>query len=313
MVRPRFTSIDASMSCENLTLMESQLQDCRPIRVSRGRCVRAFCPFHSSDHQRSLSVDTESGRFHCFACSAWGYMDWARERWNKNRRNPTTLAAATIKFQRSAPPPPRADLAALLKTYQHQLPGSVGEEYLESRGIPLALAQRYGLGYALPGRWAHPSRDWKSGRVVFPEHDPHGNLLNLYGRAAGPNSMVPKQLRHDHLPGRRGYFNAAILQRAPSVFVSEGSFDGLSFIAAGKEDAVAIFGVDGWRWEWASRVETIVLAFDADTAGQKGWIEIARQGRLRGKRVLILSAEAYGGAKDASEAWMQGVLHVEDR
>jgi DNA primase len=65
---------------------------------------------------------------------------------------------------------------------------------------------------------------------------------------------------------------------------------------------VAIFGVHGWRWDWARGVTSITLAFDADTAGQKGWREIARQGRLRGKRVLILSPEAYGGAKDSNDA-----------
>lgn len=89
--------------------------------------------------------------------------------------------------------PPRTDLAAVLQNYQRDWPGSIGEQYLQSRGITLELAQSYGLGYARAGKWAHQSRDWKGGRVVFPEHDPHGNLLNLYGRAVESNSIVPKR------------------------------------------------------------------------------------------------------------------------
>lgn len=65
---------------ENLTLTEAELNACRPVRGEGGRAIRAFCPFHGSDRQRSLRVDVESGRFQCFACGAWGYMAEARER-----------------------------------------------------------------------------------------------------------------------------------------------------------------------------------------------------------------------------------------
>jgi hypothetical protein len=32
---------------------------------------------------------------------------------------------------------------------------------------------------------------------------------------------------------------------------------------------VAIFGVQGWRWEWAREVRALVVARDADAAGQQ--------------------------------------------
>lgn len=70
---------------ENLTLTEAELNACRPVRGEGGRAIRAFCPFHGSDRQRSLRVDVESGRFQCFACGAWGYMAEARERWRAER------------------------------------------------------------------------------------------------------------------------------------------------------------------------------------------------------------------------------------
>ena len=37
---------------------------------------------------------------------------------------------------------------------------------------------------------------------------------------------------------------------------------------------------------------------------------LARQAALRGKRVAGLPAAAYGGCKDASAAWVAGVLTV---
>ena len=73
---------------------------------------------------------------------------------------------------------------------------------------------------------------------------------------------------------------------------------------------VAIFGVQGWRWDWAREVRELVFALDADAAGQQQWRQLARQAALRGKRVAVLPAAAYGGCKDVSEAWAAGVLAV---
>jgi DNA primase len=210
---------------------------------------------------------------------------------------------------------PIENLAAVLSAYQAALPGSLGEEYLAERGIPLALAQQYGLGYSAPGRWAHrtasgrPVRDWKYGRIVFPHTTPAGQLVNLYGRAVG--NHVPKELRHDHLPGAKGYFHAAALQKS-EVYVCEGPFDALSLCAASSSSAVvAIFGVQGWRPEWFAPVRKITFALDADPAGQSAWRKLARQLALRGKQVRVLPPEAFGAAKDLNEAWVAGSLRVD--
>ena len=97
-------------------------------------------------------------------------------------KTPSTYTRPLRKPEK-APKPSRDDLPDLLRTYQKALPGSLGEEYLKRRGIPLEVAQRCGVGYAAPGTWAHPARDWKWGRLVFPHTDPAGRLVNLYGRA----------------------------------------------------------------------------------------------------------------------------------
>jgi hypothetical protein len=136
--------------------------------------------------------------------------------------------------------------------------------------------------------------------------------VNLYGRAVGTAEQVPKAKRHDHLPGAKGYFNAAALQAcAWPLWVCEGAFDALALLAAGVSRVIAIFGVQGWRWDWAREARELVFALDADPAGQQQWRQLARQAALRGKRVAVLPAAAYGGCKDVSEAWATGVLAVD--
>jgi DNA primase len=334
-------NLSGDTSRENLTLSEADLAACRPIVGEGGHVLRALCPFHGSDRQRSLRVQVHSGRFVCFACGAWGYMDTARAQWREEQQRQAAFRKPPARRQRmpsrrqpppplprppvagarkrsAEPPAPREstpgwpDLAQQLAAFQAALPGRRGEAYLQQRGIPLALAQQHGVGYAAPGTWPHAARDWRGGRVVFPHTTPDGQVVNLYGRAVGTAEQVPKAKRHDHLPGAKGYFNAAALQGdAGALWVCEGAFDALALLAAGVSRVVAIFGVQGWRWDWVREVRELVFALDADAAGQQQWRQLARQAALRGKRVAVLPAAAYGGCKDVSDAWATGVLAVD--
>lgn len=327
-------SVSTDTTRENLTLSDAELAACQPLAGEGGHVLRALCPFHGSDHQRSLRVTVASGRFVCFACGAWGYLAEARERWQEARQRQATFrrpaarpqqtsrprpGAAAVKPPAPRPPAPHAPaparpaLAQQLAAFQAALPGSRGEAYLRQRGIPLALAQQRGVGYAAPSTWPHAARDWRGGRVVVPHTTPDGRLVNLYGRAVGAAEEVPKSKRHDHLPGEKGYFNAAALQAgAGPLWVCEGAFDALALLAAGVPRVVALFGVQGWRWDWVREVRELAFALDADAAGQQQWRALARQAALRGKRVAVLPPEAYGGHKDVNEAWMAGALTVED-
>lgn len=357
-----YTTHQSTAEKANLRLTDQELAACKPVRAG-GSSWRAFCPFHGSDHQRSLRLNVDNGHFNCFACGAWGYTEAARERWQEqqpktlspksglgkscatsnSRLKPLTTSESHLQVVSYKPPPavsrrPLADLSRLVAKYQAALPGSWGEDYLKRRKIPLELAQRYGVGYAPPGQWAHSVRDWKFGRLVIPHTRPDGQVVNLYGRAVGSNDKVPKALRHDHLQGEKGYFNAGVLgqgteyelnaghktvnytefvrpdgqfgalESTEPVFICEGPFDALSLIASGQSKAVAIFGVNGWRWEWTRSARSLIFALDSDETGQQSWRELARQARLRGKRVAFLPLEAYGGCKDVNESWVSGAL-----
>jgi len=136
-------------------------------------------------------------------------------------------------------------------------------------------------------------------------------LVNLYGRAVGSNDKVPKKMRHDHLPRDKGYFNAAVLKGGEGpLIVCEGAFDAISLMAAGCARVVAIYGVEGWRWEWARDVRQLAFALDNDDRGKQKWKELAWSARLRGKTVIMVPPEAFGGCKDANEALVAGKLDV---
>jgi len=199
------------------------------------------------------------------------------------------------------------------KRFQDCLPGSWGERFLQMRGIPIQLAFRYGLGYAPPGEWPHRARDWKWGRLVVPHTNPDGEVMSLYGRAVGRDAQVPRGVRHDHLPGAKGYFNASSLNLGSGpVYVCEGPFDALSLIAAGCSRALATFGARSWRWDWARSVDHLILALDRDSAGQEAENMLARGALTRGKKVSSLCWGSSDPSKDVNEWWVRLTCDYEE-
>jgi hypothetical protein len=93
-------SMSADTPRDNLTLSESDLAACRPIVGEGGHVLRALCPFHGSDRQRSLRVQVHSGRFVCFACGAWGYMDTARAQWREEQQRQAAFRRPPARRQR---------------------------------------------------------------------------------------------------------------------------------------------------------------------------------------------------------------------
>lgn len=296
-----------------------------------GKYLRFYCPIHGGDHQRSLTLNPTTGHFICFSCGAWGYIEEKKQEWVEQQKQKNdwphqpshgnfaqkknTRKAANAKKIPAPPPAPvqpnpeppiRRELKDIIIELQHALPHSLGEQYLEIRRIPIQIALAYGTGYAAWGKWPHlkdgrPVRQWRSGRIVFPHTNPQGEMVNLYGRAIALDQPVPKEYKHDHLPGVKGVFNAKALL-ADTVFICEGCFNALSLITVGYQNACAIFGVFGLRWEWV-QAKRIVFCLDQDQAGEN-WRKLAWEGVLRGKEVFWLPPEVYGGYKDLNEVWM---------
>src|SRR6266478_4582475 len=95
-------SLSGDTPRDNLTLSEADLAACRPMVGEGGHVLRARCPFHGSDRQRSLRVQLQ---------------------------RPAAAAVKPPAIRSPVPhepAPARLDLAQQLATFQAALPGSRG-------------------------------------------------------------------------------------------------------------------------------------------------------------------------------------------
>ena len=192
----------------------------RPVKVSGGRKERMGCPFHGSDNQRSLELNLETGRYHCFTCGKWGYLsDQSGNRWGppgrgSDRESPNFITRDTgFRSSQDARTAPQKDAKGLqvrtraMESARRHLEDAEALAYLKARCIPLELAREYGLGYFPPGRWPGGGKAAEWGRVAFSLEISTGELVGVYSRAidpAYPGIKAPKAVRHDvwGRPGR---------------------------------------------------------------------------------------------------------------
>ncbi len=215
--------------------------------------------------------------------------------------------------------------------------GEVARDYLRGRGFGKAEARTFDLGYA-PNRWDALSlaltdkgfpaedlittglsmrndrgglRDRFRGRLVFPIHDPGGDVIGFGGRVLPELDYgdfdPPKYLNSAETPL---YKKTRVLYgvpqarpeivRAEQVLVCEGYTDVMALNQAGFANAVATCGtaVGTEHLRMIARyAQRVVLAFDGDAAGvkaaERAW-EAARELRSDGQgsaldlRVLVL-------------------------
>lgn len=231
---------------------------------------------------------------------------------------PKRLGTESASTQRpKAGPYTERELRSALVEYRRALPASDrAREYIEGRGLSVDTLYQLGCGYAAPGEWLEDDvqnengtyvHRAKRGRIVTPHTTPSGQLVNLYGRAVGAG---PDWLKHRHLQGPKGLFNApAIREGGGPLVVCESSLDALSMIEAGAPRAVAVHGKSGLPWkEVRGAVETVVIALDEDAGAETA--KLARAATLRGVEAHILPSSAYGGHSDPNAALQAGALDL---
>ena len=180
--------------------------------------------------------------------------------------------------------------------------GQVAIDYINRRGISREMVRQFGLG-AAPDSWTaltdHLLKrgysaeelllaglvrkssksggvyDFFRGRLVFPVIDVRGNVLAFSGRILGEGE--PKYLNTSDTPvynKKRNLFglNLARKSRASHFLLVEGNVDVVALHQAGFDSAVAPLGT-ALTLEQAQLMhrykQEAVLAFDADTAGQR--------------------------------------------
>ncbi len=187
--------------------------------------------------------------------------------------------------------------------YHQCLVSDVGREayqYLIERGRTPKIIRRFGLGYA-PDDWNSLVDHLKSkgfredemvasgicgrtkkgglydrfrGRVIFPIIDLRGNVVAFGGRAMGERG--PKYLNSSDTPvfkKSKNLFalNFAKASKAPNLILAEGYMDVIAIHQAGFDNAVATLGTSLTEEQAriiAQYTDTIVIAYDSDSAGQ---------------------------------------------
>jgi len=259
------------------TLSDTELRGCSP-KESHDGSVRAFCPFHGSDKQRSLKV-SKGGSFYCFQCKAKGYMDWAYVDPFSFR-----VKAATKNIQKFKELLQKRELKEIqisdnfLKIHQYMdsdcYIGAICKktvDYLEERNVSRDDIKKHDMRFSVEGKL--------SGRVIIPITMNH----KAYGWVSRSVSNDPNIRKYLNLPGcpfSRLLFN---VDKIPGsrIIICEGVFDA---IAAG-DDAVATFGKDVSKeqQEMILKFDERIVFFDYDARDTA--IQLAK--KINGKVAII--------------------------
>jgi len=279
-----------------------------------GSSHKGLCPFHT-EKTPSFHVHSEKQIFHCFGCGEGGDVFGFLMR-HDNLSFPE--AVRELARQAGVEIPETGEegsrLATLYKANEQALEyfraglrGAAGRSaraYLDGRGVPADLLDRFQVGFAPPGwdgliqhlgRVSQPTGvaleagligerrtgdghyDRFRDRIVFPIVEPGGRIAGFGGRSLG--SDEPKYLNTPDSPiyhkGRVLFGLAlavdAIREKGRAVLV-EGYFDLIALHRAGLAEGVAPCGTALTR-DHARRLRRytrdVVLLFDGDEAGQR--------------------------------------------
>lgn len=270
-----------------------------------------LCPFHG-DSTPSLSVSPARRCFKCFACGeggdviAWrmkidgsSFAEAVRTLGKKYGVDvpEESLTPEEIQKQRFVD-----GLKNAAREAQNLFASALTEdnEYLSSRKISYATAQRYGLGYYVRGIGAMLAKkgytdeqidkidvahfrdhEWKDkffGRILFPYMNRRGEVIGWTGRSIDGDAK-PKYLNTGETPiftkGNNiyGFYQAKkAISKADKVYIVEGQFDVLSMVEHGIDNVVAGSGTAFTEAQIKmimSLTLNVTFIYDGDKAGVK--------------------------------------------
>ena len=287
-----------------------------------GKEYKARCPFHN-EKTPSFYVVPSKGFYKCFGCGESGdAFSFLMKRQGLTFAEAVRVVAAKVGVDIPAEDERRGDepnrvlyevIAFAADFFQKNLweepLGERARQYLETRGIDKATAERFGLGYA-PDAWrslreaAHKhgitdevlldaglikesERSEKKDdpydrfrdRLIFPLAETTGRTVAFGGRVLRASEGAPKYLNSPETPiyskGRMLYglnWSRAAIRREGVALVVEGYMDYVSLASAGIDNLVAGMGT-AMTTEQATLLgrytRKAVLLYDSDLAGLK--------------------------------------------
>ncbi|MBI2551248.1 DNA primase [Candidatus Uhrbacteria bacterium] len=320
-----------------------------PLKPAGGSGKKGLCPFHG-EKTPSFHVSEERQTWHCFGCNEGGdcfafVMKMEGIDFPEALRLLAVRTGVEITRFTSEGSQEKQRLTALnelaAKFYRKVLtdtaPGERGRTYLASRDIPVALAEKFGLGFA-PDGWDHLAQFFlrrgyggtegqkaglllprKSGsgsidrfrkRLMVPLRDHHGAVVGFTGRVIDSEDQ-PKYMNSPETPiyhkGSIMYgldLAKTAIKKAGFVVIVEGNLDVIASHKAGVEQVVGSSGTALTKDQLSllkRYTSTVVFSFDQDAAGFKAAQRGIREARALGFdiRAAILAPEA---GKDPDDA-----------
>lgn len=296
---------------------------------------RYYCPIHGGDHQRSLSVDPDTGKFRCHTCGATGTL---REQWPDGgstfkrtpapsieeigrREREVRIRADAERAERLAAEIPAAAsrFLAHMDAMREALrgPECPGAIYLRGRGLDPQRAADLGVGYAAPNAWPG-DRGRRVGRVVYPLEDPlTGRIVSAVGRlCVDPSPSWSEELREQFKGAKQRKLAGCPAGVWPSRSIAAAREQGCPLVLVeGPADALALAQLASLTYPVLALVGTanvlplvslrgiagVVLALDDDESGKKATRQARVDLALAGVPVDVAERGWLQGAKDAGE------------
>ncbi|HEV7920943.1 MAG TPA: DNA primase [Thermoanaerobaculia bacterium] len=311
-----------------------------PLKIA-GKSFKGLCPFHR-EKSPSFHVDRAKGLFYCFGCGTGGDVFKflaLTERFTFPEAVEHVASRVGIELPRRQKTRRENDKDDLLEALDdaseafHQALGwhddNPAKHYLRERGVPQAIIDKYGFGYA-PDSWDYilrrltqkhgekkleaaglvTPRKEKSGyydrfrnRLIIPIHSETGNLVGFGGRSL--DGSEPKYLNSpesDVFNKSRLLYNLHrskdAMRRVDRAILVEGYFDAIAIDHAGVPGVVASMGTSLTAGQ-ASLIRRftrkIVICYDGDNAGRNAALRAAQVLLAAGLDVQVLDLQ---GEKD---------------
>lgn len=292
--------------------------------IKKGKNYVAVCPFHD-DHDPSMSISQDKQIYKCFVCGAGGNVFNFVKDYEKIQFNDAVLKVANyigytldekyIINQTKIDPKQQA-LFNVLNEYVKYTRYILNTEdaidakkYLLNRGLDENTIQKFEIGYNLNNDQSTKfllakgfdlescvktnitrinefgSKDVFNQRIVFPIHNPQGQVVAFTARTMNPNESS-KYINSTETPlyikGNLLYnYHRAIknIKQTKEIIIVEGVMDVIALDRVNIENVVATLGTACTKEQITliqNASNNVVLCYDSDSAGQTATLKLAR-------------------------------------
>ncbi|MBC2593528.1 toprim domain-containing protein [Ruficoccus amylovorans] len=277
-----------------------------------GHLLRAHCPLHEDATPSFYVWDDNS--FYCYGCQTGGdvftltqklydlsfsdAVDRVREYAGGSNPLPAPVRTVLPTARKALRETDQSLLERVVNSYQSKLQGSdAALAYLHKRKISDSVVERFSLGYAsgylaqsMPAEIDHllklglmrkQGSDTYYGRVTVPVYDVSGKVSQLYGRSLGDAN------KHRYLPfPHTTLFHPDALNES-RIILCESILDALTLHSYSFDNTLSVYGARGLKGRFVEQiaeagVRKVMLAYDADKAGDEGASKAAGLLRKRG-------------------------------